>query len=409
MGTRAEAATTQPRGANDLAVCGDTERQRTPRVLRVFFFSGTGNARNVACWLGDAWRLRGCEAQAFDLTKVEPGTIEVGRFDEIGLASPTHGFNYPPVTLEFLFRFPRTAHRNRVFIINTRAGVRLFGLSVPGLSGAAQLLAALVFLIKGYRVVGMRPIDLPSNWISLHPGLREDNIRSLYEQCEAITRRFADRLLDGKRDLRALLDLPQDLAMAPISLGYACVGRFLFAKSYIASSACDGCEACVKQCPVRAIRMIDGRPFWTYRCESCMRCMNQCPKRAIETAHGFIVSVLGLMSLALAVLVYPALGSVFPSLVEAEAGALVSVARFVFATALTLMGLFFSYRLLHRALGHRVFERMAVLSSLTHWRFWRRYKPPKKSVSILGKPESEAQSTSPPNGQFLTRFQGRSP
>jgi len=74
-----------------------------------------------------------------------------------------------------------------------------------------------VLLLKGYRVVGMRPIDLPSNWISLHPGLREDNVRAIYERCAAITRRFAERLLDGKRDLRALWDLPLDLLIAPIS------------------------------------------------------------------------------------------------------------------------------------------------------------------------------------------------
>lgn len=138
------------------------------------------------------------------------GSIEVGPHDDVGLASPTHGFNFPPVTLAFMFAFPRTPWRNRVCILNTRGGVRLFGVYVPGLSGAAQLLAALVFRLKGYRVVGMRPVDLPSSWISLHPGLREDTIRAIYRRCEAVTRRRANRLLYGGRDLRALFDLPQD-------------------------------------------------------------------------------------------------------------------------------------------------------------------------------------------------------
>jgi hypothetical protein len=48
------------------------------RTLRMFYFSGTGNARNAA------------------------------------LASPTHGFNFPPITLAFLLRFPRTTWGNRV-------------------------------------------------------------------------------------------------------------------------------------------------------------------------------------------------------------------------------------------------------------------------------------------------------
>jgi ferredoxin len=222
-------------------------------MLQLFYFSGTGNARNVAHWMGTAWRARDREANVRDLTKVEVRSVQIGPDDEVGFASPTHGFNLPPVTLDFLFAFPRAPNRNRAFIVNTRAGVRLFGLYLPGLSGVAQLLAALVLSLKGYRVVGMRPIDLPSNWISIHPGLREHNVRAIYERCEMLTRRFADRLLDGRRDLRALWDVVQDLLIAPISLGYYLVGRFFFAKSFFASGACDVCGVCIKGCPVKAL------------------------------------------------------------------------------------------------------------------------------------------------------------
>src|SRR5512140_3671241 len=159
-------------------------------MLRMFYFSGTGNARNVARWVVDVWRGRGQVAEAVDLARCGGRAIDVGPDDDIGLASPTHGFNFPPITLRFLFAFPRTTRGNRVFIFNTRGGVRLFGVYVPGLSGAAQLLAALVFVLKGYRVAGMRPVDLPSSWISLHPGLREETVRAIYRRCEAIIRRF---------------------------------------------------------------------------------------------------------------------------------------------------------------------------------------------------------------------------
>ena len=98
----------------------------------MFFFSGTGNARNAARWMVEAWRERHHAAEAIDLSRIDVGMIEVGPGEDIGLASPTHGFNFPPITLAFLFGFPRTAWRNRVCIINTRGGVRLFGVYVPG-------------------------------------------------------------------------------------------------------------------------------------------------------------------------------------------------------------------------------------------------------------------------------------
>jgi ferredoxin len=343
-------------------------------MLRLFYFSGTGNARNVARWMVEAWQERGLQAEAIDFSKLRD-TIHVGPDDTIGLASPTHGFNFPPITLAFLFAFPRTAHHNRVFIVNTRAGIRFFGVCLPGLSGAAQLLAALVLLIKGYRVVGMRPIDLPSNWISIHPGLREDNVRAIHERCEAITRRSANRMLDGGRDLRALFDLPVDLLIAPIALGYYLAGRFLFAKSFFASAACDGCGVCVKQCPLEAVQLVDDRPFWSYRCESCMRCMNQCPKRAIETAHGFVVGFLLLLDVVLVGLIYPALLPIAPGL--SGTGVVATLVRWVFETILMLSALFLAYRLLHRALRYRVVERLVVVTSLTHFGFWRRYRSPR--------------------------------
>ncbi len=344
-------------------------------MLRMLYFSGTGNARAAAHWMGAAWRERGRAAEVADLTQVDPRALHLDPGDELGLASPTHGFNLPPTTLRFLRGLPRAPHANRAFVLNTRAGVRVFGLPLPGLSGVAQLLAALILLAKGYRVVGMRPIDLPSNWISLHPGLRPDTVRALYARCETITRRFAHRLLDGGRDLRALWDLPQDLLVAPLALGYFFVGRFWFAKSFVASSACDGCGACVQQCPTRALELVAGRPFWTVHCESCMRCMNHCPRRAIETAHGFALGLPLLLSLLLATLAYPALQPHAPALLGT--GLLATALRALLGSALLLGLLVPAYSLLHRALRLRWIERLVVATSLTHFHFWRRYRPPR--------------------------------
>lgn len=353
-------------------------------MLRVFYFSGTGNARNVAHWLAVAWQVHGRPVALVDLAKVNPHDICLEAGDELGIVSPTHGFNFPPTTLRFLLRLPRARNANRAFVVNTRGGIRLFGKCLPGLSGVTQLLAVLVLGLKGYRVVGMRPIDLPSNWISLHPGLREENVRAIYDRCAAITRRFADRLLEGRRDLRALWDLPQDLLIAPVSLGYYFIGRFFLAKSFIASNACDGCGTCVRQCPIGALRLVDDRPFWTWRCESCMRCMNQCPRRAVETAHGFVVAVPVVLSIVMTWIVAHAVRPLLPA--SATAGGAVELTRFAFDNLLAVAVLFAAYRLLHRALRWRFVNRLVVATSLTHFGFWRRYRAPRPPATVSPPP-----------------------
>jgi ferredoxin len=345
-------------------------------MLKAWYFSGTGNARNVAHWLAASWRASGREAEVIDLSKQDPAAIAIGPQDAIALASPTHGFNFPPITLAFLVAFPRTRHRNQVFIFNTRAGMRFFGVHLPGLSGVAQILAAAIFILKGYRVRAMRPVDLPSNWISLHPGLREENVRALYARCARQVARCAERVLSGRRDLRALYDLPQDLLISPVSILYYLIGRFFFAKSFIASRACDGCGICVSQCPVKAVSLVKGRPYWSFQCESCMHCMNQCPKRAIETAHGFLVAYGLLLAAALYLWIYPAWRPAIPYLFGE--GYFPAVLRFLLETGLFLGILFPAYRILHHLrMRFPLLDRWVALTSLSHFAFWRRYRAPK--------------------------------
>jgi Pyruvate/2-oxoacid:ferredoxin oxidoreductase delta subunit len=134
-------------------------------------------------------------------------------------------------------------------------------------------------------------MDLPSNWISVHPGLRQKVVGSIFKHCERISKKFAEKILSGKSVYKGLISLPIDLLISPISFGYYFYGRFALAKTFISDNHYNDCGLCEKQCPVNAIKMKNNRPFWTYKCEICMHCMNVCPKRAIQTPHLFVVIV----------------------------------------------------------------------------------------------------------------------
>ncbi|MCG3193872.1 MAG: hypothetical protein DIJKHBIC_03126 [Thermoanaerobaculia bacterium] len=274
---------------------------KVERQARIFYFSGTGNAAHMAQCVAGTMQEAGVTAATVNIAGLDRRALAAPEPDVLlGFISPTHGFNFPPVMLSFLLAFPRTLHRNRVFLMNTRAGMKLGRVFLPGLSGAALLLAAVILMAKGYRIAGMRPIDMPSNWLSLHPSLRPKAVVAITRRCEAVARRFATRLISGGTDFRALLDLPQDLLIAPVSVLYFLAGRFVFAKSFYASTACNNCGACKAHCPVKAIVTVRNRPFWTFSCESCMRCMNECPARAIETGHGYVAGLIFVVSSTLA-------------------------------------------------------------------------------------------------------------
>ncbi|HPF52140.1 MAG TPA: 4Fe-4S binding protein, partial [Draconibacterium sp.] len=191
-------------------------------------------------------------------------------------------------------------------------------------------------------------------------------------RCKRKTKLFAERTLSGVKTWKGLLSLPIDLLVSPISILYFFFGRFFLAKSFVADYNCNSCGLCVKQCPVKAIVWKENRPFWTRKCESCMHCMNLCPKRAIQTPHAFVVLIWWLvLSLIPVTLVH----------IFSTPGDFISEHFSLFVWIFILLTAFpivvFSYRILHFLMRYSFINRLVSFTSLTKFRFWRRYNASK--------------------------------
>jgi ferredoxin len=342
--------------------------------LIIYYFTGTGNALAVANWIAEISETKNIQVE---IKKITPSLqVDSKEFTDntlIGFCYPTHGFNAPPVVIDFLLRFPKS--RNQVFLLNTRAGMKLSKLFTPGLSGLAQLFPTLLLLLKDYRIAGLQPMDLPSNWISVHPGLRQKVVDSIFQRCEKITKRFAEKILSGKKIYKGLISLPVDLLISPISFGYYFYGRFALTKTFVADSRCNSCSFCEKECPVNAIKMKNGRPFWTRKCESCMHCMNVCPKQSIQTPHLFVAIIWWLIFAVIPVLILKELATGFPGISDNF-----NLVSDIILLVTGLPVVFFTYRIMHFLMKYRLFSRLIVYTSLTKFKFWRRYSAPKKFI-----------------------------
>ncbi|MBI9039092.1 MAG: EFR1 family ferrodoxin [Bacteroidales bacterium] len=345
--------------------------------LIVYYFSGTGNAKNAAKWIAQFATNNGISSIVVSIDN-KP-LIEIqdeSKKTLIGFCFPTHGFNVSPKMLKFIAGFPRKLNSD-VFILNTRAGMKLSKLFIPGLSGIAQFLPALILLTKSYRIVGMQPLDLPSNWISLHPGLRPKVVKSIYERCEKITYRFAEKLLNGKHVYKAFYSLPFDILISPISVLYYFIGRFVLAKTFIANNDCTSCDLCANNCPTNSIEMYNGKPFWKFTCESCMRCMNNCPKRAIQTAHLYSFFIWYIFGGLVTGIAFNYFFNKNFSTHFLPTGVFKILIYDIFQIISVFVGIYFAYKLLNFLLRYKIFNKFINYTSLTYYSFWRRYKPPK--------------------------------
>jgi len=339
----------------------------------IYYFSGTGNARNAAHWFKQVADANQLETKLINIDRFEKIDIpDISKKNLIGFCSPTHGFNLPHIMLKFIMKFPKLKNAD-VFIMNTRGGLKLSKIFLPGLSGLAQILPALILILKSYRVVGMQPLDLPSNWLFLHPGLKTNVVNSMQERIKKITENFATRLIVGKTKYKALLSLPFDFAITPIAVGYYLVGRFFLAKTLMVNYNCNSCMKCINECPVEAIKQ-KKQLFWSYKCEGCMRCINSCPKRAIEIVHGFSFGMILIWAFVLLpglILLLKYLG-----LKIENPDIWLDVFLRILKPAIFITFVFLSYRMVNVLMRHGWIHRFIMYTSLSRYKFWRRYKAP---------------------------------
>lgn len=346
-------------------------------TLIIFYFSGTGNAKNAALWFEQVAMEKGLSTSVINIESYKDFEWQIDQGKTlIGFFTPTHGFNVPPIMLKFLFHFPKMRGTD-AFVVNTRGGLKLYKLFLPGLSGVAQYLPAIILRLKGLKIAGMQPLDLPSNWLFLHPGIKDKVIQSMYSRCKLIMEKVAEKLISGKLVYKAFLSFPFDVIMAPVAVLYYFFGRFFLAKTLIATDACTHCDLCLKQCPVKAIKKVNDRLFWTYKCESCMRCANICPYRAIETAHGFSISIVILFYLLILPLITKWLVTTLNFNPETK-NIYVGYLWFALETAILILLYFIGYRLLNILLRFKIVNQVVEYSSFSKYLFWRRYKGVRK-------------------------------
>lgn len=336
--------------------------------IRIFYFSGTGNAKRIAQWFSEFAVKKEIDCKVYNIAKINNSEID-NLIDNalIFIISPTHGFNFPKITLDFIRSFPK--RNNRIVLMNTRAGLRIGKYVTPGLTGIALMLSSIILKTKGYKIVGQIPFDMPSNWLSVHPALKQESVKYLHKINYHRVEIHFKKIFSGQKNFLAYRDLIQDILISPIAIAYYIIGRFVFAKSFYATANCDNCEACIKGCPVNAIKMVNSHPFWTFKCESCMHCMNICPHKAIETAHGLIIVVSIFSSVGLTIFLQSILRLTIQS----------SMLRWIIWSGIFMLLLWVLYYLQHLLLKSRFFSRIISFTSLTYYRFWGRYKSIKDS------------------------------
>jgi ferredoxin len=246
----------------------------------------------------------------------------------------------------------------------------------PGLGGTATFLIALIMALKGYKIRGVMGLDMPSNWIALHPGFHPESAKAIIGRAQTKVNRLMECVLSGGRALVSvgnIVDLLLGLLLMPVSFMFMILGRFFLAKLFFANNRCNGCGICAQNCPVGAVVMRGDkkpRPYWRYNCESCMRCMGYCPEKAIEAGHSWAVILVYLTMIPVSVSIVRWMSDIFPTVTLFEQAWVGDLIQFVYIYP----SLFLSYYIFSRLIRIPAVNALFTYTTFTH--VYRRYHEP---------------------------------
>jgi len=308
--------------------------------------------------------------------------IRLKESSQLGIFFPTHGFIAPWIVVKFALRLPRIKFCD-AFCVATQASLKFGKVIVPGLSGIATFLIAFILFLKGYRVKGVESINMPSNWLALHSGLKAENVTAIINRAKPRVKTFWDKICSDKKNWITgtnFYELLFGLPLLPIAIMYMIAGRFFLGKIFFANSKCDLCGICAEHCPVNAIKM-KKRPYWTYKCESCMRCIAYCPHQAIEVNHpwAFFFGFIAMVSANTFLLKW--ISKFFPTL---NIGNLLSDIVWLIGYFLVT---FISYYLLYGLTKIPMINKILTYTTFTH--IYRRYREPDTKVTDMSRQKNE--------------------
>lgn len=352
--------------------------------VTIYFMSGTGNSYRVASWVSDyCLQQPGTSSAVIPIERSRP-SVEIHDTSEelLGIVMPTHAFTAPWHIIKYVLRLPFRRHV-KAFCIATQGSIKAGFLFVPGLSGSGTFLISLILALKGYRVLGAISLDMPSNWMALHPSLSEAGIAALIDRSRPRALQFIERIFSGKScwlTMHNLVEAVLGILLIPVSFIYLLAGRFYLAKLFFANEKCNGCGQCAENCLSGAIKMTGAsnkRPYWRFRCESCMRCMSYCPRRAIEAGHSWAVLLYYVTSIPVAVYLFAWLEGISPGVAAFDNG----ISRRVISLLYLYASIFVSYWLFSLLIRIPVVN--AIFAWTTFTRFYRRYREPETNMRAL--------------------------
>ena len=223
----------------------------------IYWFSGTGNslyaAKRLSAELGGLPLVQ--------ITNEAPTGAVGGEGAKIGFVFPSYYGNLPRAV--------------RVFVekLEIKSGTYIFAIVTMGAAGQGSVGSMdRVLKAKGLRLDYGRGMHMPANYVLMYNPADPGKSGKTLDKADQRLHDHAAKISARIRTVKSLPITAKNLYKNIESLD----------AGFNVNSECTNCGLCERICPVRNIRLENGKPKWLNRCEHCVACISWCPAKAIN-------------------------------------------------------------------------------------------------------------------------------
>ena len=182
---------------------------------------------------------------------------------------PTYAWRIPHIVSDWLEKTNFSGNKGIYFVMTCGGSI----------GNAGKYLETLC-TEKNMNYCGCAEIVMPENYIALFSTPTEDQALQIIERAESVIDNTALHIKNGDKLPKRDISFGDKMNSGIINALFYPV--FVNAKKFYATENCVSCGKCVNVCPLKNIRIENGKPKWGDHCTHCMACICKCPKEAIE-------------------------------------------------------------------------------------------------------------------------------
>ena len=232
----------------------------------ILYFSGTGNSKYCAEFLGDKLEdkivsindmLRNASCNNF---KSDTPWI---------IVCPIYAWRIPRVVSNWLESVKLEGSRDIYFVVTCGSE-----------SYNADKYLKKLCLNKGFNYRGVAEVIMPGNYIIMFDSPTQTVIDENYLQAPKTLENIAYYIVNNKTFPKFKINFVGKFMSSIVNSVF--YPMFVNDKKFVVNDNCISCRKCEDNCPLGNIRIVDGKPTWNGNCTQCMACISNCPVNAIE-------------------------------------------------------------------------------------------------------------------------------